>query len=543
MIVNGTNHNTESLDVNPCTYIVQHTTYRPHLTAVYYEGREISYEEITRRVRSFAAYLDDNGIRQGDRVAYLGMNSTSFLFTMLAAWWLGATFQPLNFRLSESELSQLLMQGTPHTIVVEGPHLPVAKQIYGIERHNVVIVDTDEAAPVEGRIPRYWRTMSSAQQTDPVNVAKPRPMMMSDLALLLFTSGTTGLPKGVQLTFGNLFWNSFNVDTLVESRPGDITLVTAPMFHIGALNSFAIRALTRGNSVLVHRGFDPAKVLQDIQNLKVASAFLVPAQLEAMQKHQDFADTDLSSMRSTICAGAPVPSVLIRRYLEKGMNVQQAWGLTETAPFATYLPADMTDKKTGSCGFPMPFTEVKLVDTETGEDIRKPGVAGEMWVRGPNVATGYWNNPEVTQNSYTAGWFRSGDIGHRDKDGYYYVVDRLKDLIITGGENVYPAEVERILAEMDGIRSSAVVGLQDEKWGEIVVAVIQPNEGEEAPSLAEVRNHCEHFLARYKLPKKIVVVDEIFRNTAGKIDKVKTRNYVRELANKGLERETAGVNA
>lgn len=543
MIVNGTNYSPESLDVNPCSFIFQHATYRPHLPAIYYEGRTMSYEEITQRVRSFAAYLDEIGVRRGDRVAYLGLNSTSFLFTMLASWWLGAVFQPLNFRLSESELSQLLLQGTPHTIVVEGPHLPLAKQVYGIERHNVVIVDTDAAAPVDGRIPLYWRTMSSAQETNPVNVAKPRPMMMADLALLLFTSGTTGLPKGVQLTFGNLFWNSFNVDTLVDSRPGDVTLVAAPMFHVGALNSFAIRALTRGNAVLVHRGFDPAKVLQEINEFQVASAFLVPAQLEVMQKHRDFADADLSSMRSTICAGAPVSAALIRRYLEKGVNVQQAWGLTETAPFATYLPADMTSKKTGSCGFPMPFTEVKLVDTDTGEDIKEPGVAGEMWVRGPNVATGYWNNPEVTQKSYTAGWFHSGDIGHRDEDGYYYVVDRLKDLIITGGENVYPAEVERILAEMDGILSSAVVGLPDEKWGEIVVAVIQANEGEEAPTLEEVRKHCEHFLARYKLPKKVMVVDEIFRNTAGKIDKIKTRQYVRELADQEYERDPADVNA
>lgn len=543
MIVNGTNYTPESLDVNPCSFIFQHAAYRPHLPAIYYEGRTISYVEIVERVRSFAAYLDDQGVRQGDRVAYLGLNSTSFLFTMLASWWLGAVFQPLNFRLSESELSQLLLQGTPHTVVVEGPHLPVAKQIYGIERHHVVIVDTDEAAPVSGRIPRYWHTMSQAQKTDQTNVVRPRPMRMSDLALLLFTSGTTGLPKGVQLTCGNLFWNSFNVDTMVDSRPGDVTLVAAPMFHVGALNSFAIRALSRGNAVLVHRGFDPGRVLREIEDYQVASAFLVPAQLEVMQAHPDFMQADLSSMRSTICAGAPVSQGLIRRYLDKGINVQQAWGLTETAPFATYLPADMTTKKTGSCGFPMPFTEVKLVDTDTGEDIKEPGVTGEMWVRGPNVATGYWNNPESTQQAYTGGWFHSGDIGHRDEDGYYYVVDRLKDLIISGGENVYPAEVERILSEMDEVLSSAVVGLPDEKWGELVVAVIQADEGKEAPSLEEVRKHCERFLARYKLPKKVVVVDEIFRNTAGKVDKVKTRKYVRDLFDEEHEPAETSVNA
>ncbi|HZK32024.1 MAG TPA: AMP-binding protein, partial [Corynebacterium sp.] len=352
-------------------------------------------------------------------------------------------------------------------------------------------------------------------------------LVMSDLALLLFTSGTTGLPKGVQLTFGNLWWNSANVDTMVDSRPGDTTLAAAPLFHVGALNSFVIRSFYRGNTAVIHRTFDPAQVFRDVEKYRIASTFLVPAQLQAMHDHPDFDDTDLSSLRAIICAGAPVPASLIRRYLDKGQIVQQAWGLTETSPFATYLPPRMTEEKLGSCGIPMPYTQVKLVDPETGEEIREPGRTGEMWVNGPNVATGYWNNPEATQQAYTAGWFHSGDLGHVDEDGYYYIVDRLKDMIISGGENVYPAEVERVLAECEGLRQSAVVGVPDPKWGESVVAVVEAAPGVE-PTLELLQEHCQRHLARYKLPRRIVVVEQIPRNTAGKIDKLKVRDIVQD---------------
>ncbi|MFV8395959.1 acyl-CoA synthetase [Corynebacterium hindlerae] len=526
MIITGVEHRAETIDVNPCTQLVRHATYQPDRVAIIYGDEQFTYGDLEKIVRKWAHYFEESGVRQGDRIAYLGMNSKSFIFAMLGAWRVGATFMPFNFRLSAPEVSQLLMQGTPHSVVVEGPYLNQAKHIYGIERHHVIVVDDDPIAEPDGRVPLYWNQTSTMPEA-PEQAVRPRPMVMTDLALLLFTSGTTGLPKGAQLTFGNLWWNSVNVDTMVDSRPGDVTLVAAPLFHVGALNSFAIKALSRGNTVLIHRGFDPAQVLSDIENHQVGSTFMVPAQLEALYAHPNFADAKLDSMRATICAGAPVPPILIRRYLEKGIAVQQAWGLTETAPFATYLPPEMTEKKIGSCGIPMPYTEIRLMDPDTGEEVKEAGRTGELWVRGPNVATGYWNNPEVTQKAYTAGWFHSGDLGHRDEDGYYYIVDRLKDLIITGGENVYPAEVERVIAELDGVRGNAVVGRRDDKWGEIVVAVIQPDRDAEV-NLEDVRNHCERHLARYKLPKQLYVVEEIPRNSAGKIDKIAVRQFVRE---------------
>lgn len=530
MIITGVEHRADAIDLNPCAQLARHAGYRPDAVAIIYGDEKFTYRELEETVRKWAHFFEEAGVRQGDRVAYLGMNSKSFIFAMFGAWWVGATFMPFNFRLSAPEVSQLLLQGTPHTVVVEGPFLTQAKHIYGIERHHVLVVDDDPQAQPDSRVPLYW-SQTSTLSPAPEYTPKPRPMVGADLALLLFTSGTTGLPKGAQLTFGNLWWNSVNVDIMVDTRPGDVTLVAAPLFHVGALNSFAIKALARGNTVLIHRGFDPAKVLSDIEELQVGSTFLVPAQLEALYAHPNFASAKLDSMRATICAGAPVPPILIRRYLEKGIVVQQAWGLTETAPFATYLPPEMTEQKLGSCGIPMPYTEIRLMDPETGEEVKEVGRTGELWVRGPNVATGYWNNPEVTQKAYTAGWFHSGDLGHRDEDGYYYIVDRLKDLIITGGENVYPAEVERVIAELEGVRGNAVVGQPDEKWGEIVIAVIQPDKGIDI-NLDAVRSHCERHLARYKLPKKVYLVDEIPRNSAGKIDKIAVRQFVREQEDK-----------
>ena len=526
MIIECLTHVAEKVDINPCSQIARHAQYMPNMVALIYEDEPITYAELQQEVLKWVAHLDESGVRQGDRVAYLGLNSRSFIYAMLAAWWLGAAFMPLNFRLSSPEISNLFLQGTPHTVIIEGTYIEQAKHTYGIERHHVIVIDDDSHALPDGRIPLYWQATSRLDPNHQYS-AKPRPMGMKDLALLLFTSGTTGLPKGTQLTYGNLWWNSINVDTMVDTRPRDITLASAPLFHVGALNSFVIRALFRGNTVLIHRHFDPGRILKDIEEYQIGSCFLVPAQLEAMYSHPRFANAKLESLRATICAGAPVPPVLIRRYMDKGVNIQQAWGLTETAPFATYLPAHMTQAKAGSCGIPMPHTEIKLVDPDTGEEVREIDKTGELWVRGPNVATGYWNNPEITQQVYTAGWFHSGDLGHRDADGYYYIVDRLKDLIITGGENVFPAEVERVIAELEGVRGNAVVGYPDTKWGEIVVAVIQPDEGITI-DIHRLREHCERHLARYKLPKKVILVEEITRNSAGKIDKLAIRQLVRE---------------
>jgi fatty-acyl-CoA synthase len=255
----------------------------------------------------------------------------------------------------------------------------------------------------------------------------------------------------------------------------------------------------------------------------VNTFFAVPSMFAALARVPGFAEADLSALRSSIVAAAPVPPQLILDYADRGILLQQAWGLTETAPFATYLPATLTREKAGSVGAPMPYTEVCLVDPVTGARIDEAGTRGEVWVRGPNVTRGYWNNPEGTRAAFDdAGWFRTGDVAHRDDDGYYYVVDRLKDMIISGGENVYPAEVERVLAACPGVLDAAVIGVPDPTWGETVQAVLTCEPGT-ALTLEELREFAGRHLARYKLPTRLLVVPELPRNASGKLVKAELR--------------------
>ena len=521
-----------TVDKNPIAGLLRQARYFPNDTALDYEGQTWTYREFVDEIELWAKVLDGRGVRPGDRVSYVGMNSASFIFTMFASWWVGAVFVPINFRLAAPEVLDLLDQSAPRLLVVEPSHREIVDHISYLPELNdteLLLVDTDPAVPLEVEVRPPWFLLSARKEK---YGDRPTPELVTadddDLASIMFTSGTTGRPKGVELTHGNLWWNSVNVDSLVDTRRGDTNYTAAPLFHIGALNALTIRAFVRGGRNVVRRTFDPAQAIRDIEHFGVNQTFMVPAMLKAMEAQPEFAAADLSSMRALICAGSPVPPVVIRSYLSKGVAVQQAWGLTETAPFATYLPTELTGDKTGSCGLPMPFTQVRIVDIETLDEVTEPGVTGEMWVRGPNVTRGYWNNTLATQNSFSNGWFRSGDIGHFDEDGYLFIVDRLKDMIITGGENVYPAEVERVLMEMPGVRDIAIVGLPDEKWGECVVAVATLD-GTDEVTIDELREFSGRHLARYKIPKQLVVVDDLARTPAGKLNKVEIRARAKQL--------------
>ncbi|MEE2523644.1 long-chain fatty acid--CoA ligase [Pseudarthrobacter sp. J75] len=515
-------------DINPATGFLRQARFFPAQPALVYEGQEFNNAALVERMGKAAKALAAAGVKRGDRVAYLGLNSSTFLVSMMSAWWVGAVFEPLNFRLAPREVQGLLERSTPAVLVVEPCHQDVIEAIDAdLGSTRLILVDNDPAIPARESIDARWTPLSqfiaAGSDTELPDVA---PATDEDLAVLMFTSGTTGKPKGVQLTYGNLWWNSVNVDSLVDTRRGDVNLAVAPLFHIGALNALTIRVMVRGGVNVVRRNFDPRQTLKDIEQYQVSQAFLVPAQLSAMQQTEEFGRHDISSLRALICAGAPVPPVLLKQYESEGVAVQQAWGLTETSPFATYLPSELTHVKAGSCGIPMPYTEVRIVDPVTLRDVESPGERGEMWVKGPNVTPGYWNDPDATESAFEDGWFRTGDIGYKDEDGYLFIVDRLKDMIITGGENVYPAEVERALMEYPGVTDVAVVGVEDPKWGESVVAVMSFR-GESIPTIEEVREFSASYLARYKLPKKLVLVNSVPRNGSGKLDK----HSIRQLAN------------
>ena len=513
------------IDINPAKAIADHARTNGDRVVIRYEGGDLTYAELDRRAARLSATLSDGGVAHGDRVAYLGLNSPAFLITMLACFRIGAVFVPVNFRLVGQELQTVLERSGVSVIVCEEgqrPSVDLVRRAIPITR--CLLVDDDPVAPVGSHHPG-WQPWSQINRGTVHLGQAVDSRGFDDPAVLMFTSGTTGLPKGVMLTHGNIWWNSVNVDTRIDTRRWDTTYAVAPLFHVGALNSFVIRAMVRGGTVLIRRTFEPRQFLTDLVDHQVNSLFAVPAMLSAFHRLPDAFDAELPGLRSIVVAGAPVPPSLIRQFAEHGILLQQAWGLTETSPFATHLPVERTLDKIGSAGIAMPHTEVRVVDIAT----RKPlaaGAAGEVVVRGPNVTPGYWQDPEATRNAFDQdGWFRSGDIGYLDSDGYLFIVDRLKDMVITGGENVYPAEVERALADTPGLADIAVVGAADDVWGEAVVAVVSVLPGATV-TLENLHSHGAGKLARYKLPKRIHVVDEVPRNASGKLDKRAVRTLL-----------------
>ena len=513
------------VDLNPAAAVARNACQQGDGVVIRYAGGDLTYAQLDDRSARLASVLADGGVTDGDRVAYLGLNSSAFLVTMLSAFRLGAVFVPVNFRLAAPELERVLAGSGAEVVVCEEGHRADVEAVRGAtELTRFLLVDDDPEVPAadaeaEGWEP--WSRLIAAAQPSPVLT----PKYADDPAILMFTSGTTGTPKGVVLTHGNAWWNSVNVEMRLDTRRGDVTYAAAPLFHIGALNSFALRTLVRGGTVVVSRAFDPRACLDDLVTHRVNSMFGVPQMFAALARVPDFPDQDLSQLRAVVVAGAPVPPSLIELYARHDVVLQQAWGLTETAPFATHLPAEHTLDKLGSAGIPMPYTDVRVVDTATNEPV-KPREPGEIVVRGPNVTAGYWNNPEATDAAFDEdGWFHSGDIGYLDEDGYLYIVDRLKDMIISGGENVYPAEVERVLASMPGVVDVAVVGVADEQWGESVAAVVTVAEGATI-DLEDVREYAAGQLARYKLPRRLKLVGAVPRNASGKLDK----SVIRRLA-------------
>ncbi|MFJ6088446.1 AMP-binding protein [Streptomyces sp. NPDC092369] len=515
-----------TVDLNLATAVARNARFHGDTVILDYPGGDLTFRELDNRAARLAAVLAAGGTRDGDRVAYLGLNSTAFFVTMLAAFRLGALFVPVNFRLAEPELAQVLDSSGSTVIVCEEGHRAAADRVRDkTSLARFLLVDDDPEIPA-GAPERDWEPWAAL-----IADAEPTQYIVAkhadEPAILMFTSGTTGTPKGVVLSHGNAWWNAVNVELQVDTRREDTTYAAAPLFHIGALNSFALRTLTRGGTVAVRRTFDPGQAADELTRLKVNSMFGVPQMFAALARVPGFFDHDLSELRSVIVAGAPVAPSLVSQYAERGLLLQQAWGLTETAPFATHLPAERTHDKAGSAGIPMPYTEVRVVDVLTNKPV-EPGTQGEIVVRGPNVAAGYWNNAEATEAAYDAeGWFHSGDIGYFDDDGCLYVVDRLKDMIISGGENVYPAEVEHALATMPGVLDVAVVGVPDPQWGETVAAVITVA-ADSRITLDDVRDHAARHLARYKLPRRLKIVETMPRNGSGKLNKPVIRQVAAE---------------
>jgi fatty-acyl-CoA synthase len=482
----------------------------PHHTALVFNDQSWTYAELDSLTNQAAHALAAGGVCTGDRVAYLGLNNPRFFFTLFAAAKLGAIFVPLNFRLTAEELGFIVKDAGVHTFIFEEVFADTVDKTRETApcREYVCSVRRDNA--------RSFEDLLSDQRSDTVDA----PVQPDDVAWIMYTSGTTGRPKGAMLTHGNILWNNINASLSYDTLSTDATLVVAPLFHIGGLNVTPIGTFMKGGKVVLGEVFEPGMVLELIEKHQINTMFGVPAMFQFISLHPDFEKTDLSSVRIFICGGAPVPESLIELYGKRGITFAQGYGLTETAPFACFVPVEMAQAKIGSAGLPPFFTEVELVD-----DQDRPvasGERGEICVRGPNVMKGYWNRPDATAEAIRNGWFHTGDVGVADEDGYIYVVDRKKDMIISGGENVYPAEVEEVLYRHPGIKEVAVIGVSDPKWGETVRAIVVAKDGVELTE-QEVIAFTDGKLARYKQPKSVVFTDMLPRNPAQKVLKFELR--------------------
>jgi fatty-acyl-CoA synthase len=500
-------------DIGLGNWLYQRALRTPHRKALTFEGATWTYAEMQRRIDRLAAALRANGVCRGDRVGFLGLNQPAFLETLFAAARLGAAFVPLNFRLSGPELAYIINDAGVHTLVVDAPHRAV---IDGMRAE----LPCRRLWSADQGVERWPAVSSLLAAHEPL--AAGEPVTEDEVAIIMYTSGTTGRPKGAMLTHGNLWWNNVNALLTLDILEDDVSLVVAPLFHIGGLNVTTLVTWQKGGHLVLHRTFDPQRFLEDVATHRVTSTFTVPAMLLFASQQPNFASADLSSLRLVVCGGAPVPEPLIRLYAERGVPINQGYGLTETAPLLTVLTSEWGVAKIGSAGRTSLFTEVRLVDAD-GRRITTPGEKGEVVARGPNVMKGYWNKPEATAAAIDAeGWFHTGDVGYVDDDGFLFIADRLKDMVISGGENVYPAEVESVLYEHPAVAEVAVIGVPDEKWGEAVVAVVALKPGATL-DLEALRAFATEKLARYKLPRRLEIVSALPRNPAGKVLKFELR--------------------
>jgi fatty-acyl-CoA synthase len=345
-------------------------------------------------------------------------------------------------------------------------------------------------------------------------------MAADDPCMIMYTSGTTGQPKGAVLSHANITWNSLNVLVDTDLASDEITLVTAPLFHTAALNMTCLPTLLKGGRVVIEPGFDAERMLDLIESQGVTCLFGVPTMFAAVAESPRWGTADLSSVRTLMCGGSPVPKALIDVYLRRGLSFIQGYGMTEASPGTLLLDREMSAVKAGSAGVPHFFTDVRLVGPD-GQPV-EIGNPGEVHVAGPNVSTGYWRRPEEAHTTFAGGWLRTGDIAVLDKDGYAYIIDRVKDMYISGGENVYPAEVEQLLHGHPAVADCAVIGVPDEKWGEVGKALIVPAADVESDPRV-VLDFLASRLARYKVPRSVEFVDALPRNASGKILKSQLR--------------------
>lgn len=491
-------------------WIIHHSDVSADKTAVIdaATGRRFTYREWNDRIGRLAGYLRSIGVKEGDRVATLAANCTEVLEIQFAALRIGAVFLPMNNRLTLPELEFIGSDAGIGTLIYTPDFADMALKLgAALKLKTVLAIGPDYEAVL--------------RQNEPVNEEVEVPL--TALSTIMYTSGTTGRPKGAMITHLMTFINCVNLGLPARITPDSVHLSVVPLFHTGGLNCYCNPILHAGGTVIVMPGFDAALMLRLVgdASLGITHLFGVPSVYQFLAQAPDFETADLSRIVVAGVGGAPLPLEIIRRWQQRGISLVQGYGMTETSPGCICLDASEAERRVGSSGKPLLHGEVKIVDGE-GKPV-KQGDIGEIWVRGPNITPGYWNRPEANAASFTDGWLHTGDLARQDDEGYIYIVDRAKDMYISGGENVYPAEVEDVLSRHPAIKECAVIGIADERWGETglaIVALLSP----EAATEADLMAHCRQNLAKFKCPARIVFVDALPRNATGKIHKPSLRS-------------------
>ena len=495
--------------------LAHHATRTPDKPITVFEGETTTYGEMALRAAALARGLEERGVAAGDVVGLLSYNCPEFLEVVFAANYLGAIAMPINWRLAAPEVRYILEHSRARALVCDGSLVEVADEATkGMEASLTRISISGSAHP--GWLP-LTEVRARTGDSTPVRAAG------DDVHRLMYTSGTTGRPKGVMITHANLAWK--NLAHIVEFgfTDTDVGLACGPLYHVGALDLTTTSLIAAGATTIIHRSFDASAVVDELEGSKATTVWLAPAMVTAIMALPGIEERDLSSVRLIINGGEKMPIPLIERIQRTFPSAwfADAYGLTETVSGDTFLDRDSIVTKLGSVGRPCLYLELDVWD-EQGSSVA-PGERGEIVLRGPKVFKGYWRDPGATATAFAGGWFHTGDVGLRDDDGYLFIVDRLKDMIVSGGENIAGSEVERVLYEHDAVLEAAVVGRPDDRWGEVPVAFVVLRQGASVPPEA-LLEHCRDQLARYKVPKEIILLDALPRNPSGKVLKRQLRS-------------------
>lgn len=492
--------------MNLSDWIERQADFVPGKCAVRFEGHDLSYADLDKRMNRLADRLaNELDINHGDRVAYLGLNSPEIIVLLFACARIGAVLTPLNWRLAGPEHIHVLNHAAPRALFTEPGFI---SQVEALGNDTGAIAKITYGGAREGWI-EYAKLLSRGSDS----FRPARETLPDDALLLCYTSGTTGIPKGVLHSNKGLAWNAVNASHMHDLTSEDVILTTLPMFHVGGLNIQTLPALHAGATVVIHSRFEPGPFCDALEQDRITLTLLVPTAVHAVINDPRWHAADLSMLRMIGVGSTVVPEQLVNAVGARGVPLVQVYGSTETAPIAAYMPFREVMQRPASTGKTALHCEIRLVD-EDGRDVAV-GEKGEILVRGPNVMIEYWNDPVATRAAFTDDWFHTEDVAHRDSDGFLYVDGRSKDMIISGGENIYPAIIENVLSQCEHLREVAVVGVADDYWGEIVVAVVVAKDAIVDTKI--ILDFCAGRIARFEMPREVFFVDQLPRNAMGKV--------------------------